>query len=302
MEESYPLASAAILTGVLIGIVMLLRQSGVLSERAFVASPLRAGTLGLADVLLTVGLFILGVIGAGVTLELARHGLSRHHVATVVDGREMLMRMLVSQGGMLPAAAYIMVRASQCVEGGLGGFGLGVSRIPVAVVTVLKSIIVVFAATALMSMILPLIMVAVTGERPDAMAHDLLPLLRSEPWGLTKCGMIATAVVGAPIMEELLFRGLMQTAILQSGLLRSRWVVIVVVSCLFALIHTGVAQWYALPALFTLSLGLGYVYERSGSLYASMLMHAAFNAVQITVALNMPDEKATAFAAWIGNL
>ena len=48
------------------------------------------------------------------------------------------------------------------------------------------------------------------------------------------------------------------------------------------------ADWHALPALFVLSLGLGWLYERTGSLWAVMLMHALFNASQITFTLLMP--------------
>ncbi|AGA29909.1 CAAX amino terminal protease family [Singulisphaera acidiphila DSM 18658] len=50
---------------------------------------------------------------------------------------------------------------------------------------------------------------------------------------------------------------------------------IVLTSTLFALVHFP--QWPAPLAIFFLSLGLGYVFERSGSLIASMVMHALFN-------------------------
>ncbi|WP_254053388.1 CPBP family intramembrane glutamic endopeptidase [Singulisphaera sp. GP187] len=50
---------------------------------------------------------------------------------------------------------------------------------------------------------------------------------------------------------------------------------IVLTSTLFALVHFP--QWPAPLAIFFLSLGLGFVFERSGSLIAAMVMHALFN-------------------------
>jgi len=50
---------------------------------------------------------------------------------------------------------------------------------------------------------------------------------------------------------------------------------IVIISALFAVVH--LPQWPAPIAIFFLSLGLGVVYQRSGSLFASFVMHALFN-------------------------
>ncbi len=50
---------------------------------------------------------------------------------------------------------------------------------------------------------------------------------------------------------------------------------VILTSALFALLH--VEQWPAPLAIFFLSLGLGTVYQRSGSLVASFVIHALFN-------------------------
>jgi membrane protease YdiL (CAAX protease family) len=50
---------------------------------------------------------------------------------------------------------------------------------------------------------------------------------------------------------------------------------IVITSALFAAVH--LPQWPAPIAIFFLSVGLGLVYQRTGSLFASFLMHALFN-------------------------
>ena len=63
---------------------------------------------------------------------------------------------------------------------------------------------------------------------------------------------------------------------------------VLLTSSLFALVH--MPQWPAPLAIFLLSLGLGMVYQKTGSLVASFVLHAAFNGLStlalIWVALN----------------
>jgi membrane protease YdiL (CAAX protease family) len=65
-----------------------------------------------------------------------------------------------------------------------------------------------------------------------------------------------------------------------------RWPVIVAASTLFAVVHLGYVPPPGLPGLFVLGMGLGYVYERTGALWASMLLHLVFNAANIAVVLS----------------
>ena len=127
--------------------------------------------------------------------------------------------------------------------------------------------------------------------------------------------LIIGAVIVAPVSEELIFRGLLQSLLARLLAIRPivpfatpvpmppplpgdgftvapleylpipvpvpiespttamrTWAAIVITSVLFALMHPG----WTMPAIFTLSLCLGYVYERTGSLWASMTLHASF--------------------------
>jgi len=88
--------------------------------------------------------------------------------------------------------------------------------------------------------------------------------------------MAALAVLVAPLVEELMFRGLFQSMI--RSYLGRPWPAIAITSILFAGIHTNAEHW---PALFVLALGLGYSYEKSGSLLRPIFMHAMFNGVTI---------------------
>ena len=98
--------------------------------------------------------------------------------------------------------------------------------------------------------------------------------------------MIVAAVVVAPLLEEVVFRGLMQTALLRTLGEHRRWVVILLASIVFAATHVSAAIWQSLAALLVLSVALGYVYERTGSLWPSIVAHAGFNALNITLVLS----------------
>jgi membrane protease YdiL (CAAX protease family) len=88
---------------------------------------------------------------------------------------------------------------------------------------------------------------------------------------------VFSAVVMAPLAEELFFRGLVQSVLRRY--FRSPWVGIVLGSGLFAASHQP--QYQHMPALFVLGMVLGYNYERTGRLLAPVLLHAIFNAAMI---------------------
>jgi membrane protease YdiL (CAAX protease family) len=73
-------------------------------------------------------------------------------------------------------------------------------------------------------------------------------------------------------------------ALAERGLsLVRRWVVILVSMVVFTAVHFSFAEpnWEALPVLACLSVGLAYVYERTGNLWATMTLHCCFNGVNI---------------------
>jgi len=86
--------------------------------------------------------------------------------------------------------------------------------------------------------------------------------------------LIATAVVLAPVAEELFFRGILQTRLATS--LHSRWAALLIASACFGFVHSD--QYAAVVPLVAMGIILGYVYEATGSLVAPILIHAVFNA------------------------
>ena len=83
-----------------------------------------------------------------------------------------------------------------------------------------------------------------------------------------------------PAGGKMIFRGLFQTMI--RSYLGRPWPAIMLTSALFAAVHGNATHW---PALFVLSVGLGYAYEKSGSLFRPIFMHALFNGISILGAL-----------------
>jgi len=93
----------------------------------------------------------------------------------------------------------------------------------------------------------------------------------------TKIYFTLLAVVIAPVVEEMLFRGILLPAITRKAGVKPA---IIIVSVLFAAVHGHLPS--AVP-LFILStaLSLGYIYR--GSLVTSIAMHSFFNSLTIAV-------------------
>lgn len=83
---------------------------------------------------------------------------------------------------------------------------------------------------------------------------------------------IFVVVIAAPLVEELLFRGLLQRALVSH---LPVWGAIIISSFAFSLVH---GQLYAIPGLMSLSIAFGYIYHRTGSLRTNILLHIANNA------------------------
>ena len=97
--------------------------------------------------------------------------------------------------------------------------------------------------------------------------HQQLPLIIS---------VLLSAAIIIPILEEMIFRGLFQTML--RSFTGKAWLSIIITSVFFALIHINREHW---PALFVLSVGMGYSYEKSGSLFRPIFIHAFFNATSV---------------------
>jgi membrane protease YdiL (CAAX protease family) len=66
----------------------------------------------------------------------------------------------------------------------------------------------------------------------------------------------------------------------------ARWIAIIITSFTFALVHGAV---WMMPPIFFLSLCLGYLYERTANLWSVVFVHLLFNAVNITLFVNVAN-------------
>lgn len=93
---------------------------------------------------------------------------------------------------------------------------------------------------------------------------------------------VITIIIFAPIVEEILFRGFLQSFIRQH--LGSKQAIFIT-SVLFALFHYSPEQGFSnltiIASLFTFSLFLGLAYEKRQSLPSPIMLHSLFNAVNV---------------------
>lgn len=124
----------------------------------------------------------------------------------------------------------------------------------------------------------------ITGATPAPIAHATLQTIvtdAAQPWAVA---LMVGAVIGAPIVEEVVYRVFVQSALLRlSG---SPWVAIVATSAAFAGVHAPSVPYYALFPLFTLAVAMGLAYERTRRLGVPIVMHMGFNAANIALALS----------------
>jgi membrane protease YdiL (CAAX protease family) len=157
-----------------------------------------------------------------------------------------------------------------------------------------------FAAFVDLLTVWPLMMAAITltmligkfvfGPDYEISQHEQLEMISVYSQWQLRVLVFIVAVVMAPVLEEMIFRGLFQTVI--RSFLETRdsklggryhaWIAIFISSGLFSMVHGNIPHW---PALFLLGVCLGYAYEKSGSLFRPIFIHSLFNATSIITVL-----------------
>lgn len=131
-------------------------------------------------------------------------------------------------------------------------------------------------------LLVPLVYWPLRNIWPDAFSSEDIERRAQDLWDKAQGGWIVALIVvvaiGAPLIEELVYRGLILQA-LQGRL--NDWLALVVSALWFAAIHLQPVE---LPGLFAFALVLGYCFQRSGRLGTSILAHVAFNATGLLLA------------------
>jgi membrane protease YdiL (CAAX protease family) len=124
--------------------------------------------------------------------------------------------------------------------------------------------------------ILQLLWTLVTGDPPPPINQPILPV---DPTPVQIALGTLAVVLGAPFGEEVFFRGFL------FGSLRSRFSFLpaaTMSAAVFALFHV---QPLLVLVMVFVGVGLAYLYERRGSLAASIAAHGMFNLIGFTVIL-----------------
>lgn len=114
------------------------------------------------------------------------------------------------------------------------------------------------------------------GQDYEIQAHPGLEQLMHSPQQSLKVVLLIMAIVIAPLSEELIFRGIIQNVIV--AYTQKPWLAIGATAFVFAMVHGNPTHW---PSLFILSLAIGYSYEKSGSLWRPIFIHALFNGITV---------------------
>jgi hypothetical protein len=140
-------------------------------------------------------------------------------------------------------------------------------------------------ASQLLDLVISLL---VQTEGPDQVAVRYFKSTFGSPGQMTIA--LFTILIMAPVLEEFLFRGCLQTFVKKR---LGPKAAILISSVIFALFHfspsQGISNFSLLPALFIFAGFLGFTYERQGSLLASITLHATFNATSALRILFLPE-------------
>jgi len=232
------------------------------------------------------GIFCLGLLvwlfSQSLAAEMVRPQQTSATTAPATQPAENTPRQLVAASvvSAIAVSAALIISNIYIRQNGLQKVGLTRRLLPkgitIGIISILVALPLVFVATALTQATWD----AIGYEHPNA--HELLRFLRDASPSLQTLTIIS-AVALAPVAEELLFRGHLQTAILytidrEGNSAAARWIAILLASIVFTAFHI---ELWMMPPIFCLSLCLGYVYERTGNLWVSILIHASFNAANV---------------------
>jgi len=204
--------------------------------------------------------------------------------AAELSTMDMAKRVVLAQViGQLPVLLYLIWRVS-AVPRGLRLIGIIPGRPGRDLLWGMLGLIV--SVPLVMGTIQAVIVVGqVFGQEPPVIGHEMLRAMNESDSLLATALIACSAVLIAPVLEEAIFRGLFQSVLAEVLGVSMRWPIVLVSALVFSLIHIGAADWQTLPGLFVLGVVLGWMYERSGSLWPSIVVHVGFNALNIVIML-----------------
>lgn len=212
--------------------------------------------------------------------------LVRKFMGDLPDWLDYFQSNLIYLFGELVAIAIMIIIVIFCFPRRLSGFGLKIKTIPGDFAAAFVNLLAVWPLIGVATLLTLYLGEMFWGQDYQMQRHEQLKVITENPQLPLRIMVVVTAVVIAPLLEEMLFRGLFQTMIRSylDEFTDGAWPAIVITSVLFISSHADLSHW---PALFVLSMCLGYSYEKSGSLIRSIFIHAMFNGVIIISVLSV---------------
>lgn len=245
-----------------------------LSEHTLQAAPSRLGQLMWADLLIGLGLWIVSTMIAA--------AVAARFTDTLDEQTQLVATGVAGTAGSLLTLAYIFARAHLALPRGVRQFGLRPWPRSDNWAVLGATLVAIFGTYIMLALVN--IIARLFGHSPPAIQHGLLQVIAESNQPAIVWTLIGLAVVAAPIIEEIIFRGLVQTVLVNQLPHVRRWVLILVASVLFAVVHVSIAP-LALPGYIVLAVALGYIYERTASLGPPILIHALFNGLNVLAAM-----------------
>jgi len=231
LSETTEMIAGAVALVAGITVLIALGMNGVFRERTFDHAPRRVGPINLADLAMVLGLFMLGLAAAAGAVQLLPRLLGDDPAWSLA------MQVILSPLAMIPAVACGGWVMHHRLHGGLSAWGIDPVSLRKALLRGPAAFILALPVVTLIAG-LAYQVADWLGQPPPAVAHQTLRMLIDTRPDAPTLGVIALGVVVlAPLVEELLFRGIVQTTLAQPHVLGGRWRAILATSAVFAVIH-----------------------------------------------------------------
>lgn len=221
--------------------------------------------------ILLAGVTTWGVLGPSVYASVVQPAAATRGVVQFTDAQQ------VRASALSGFSAIVVLLLGNVVlrRGGLRRMGLGPEALPRSLLPGIVGILIIMPPLIWATLGVEMLFRALGISHPAK--HAMLQVLdQTEDIGLASL-LIVTALVIAPVFEELLFRGHLQSLLLYA--LGRRWLAIVLPSALFAAVH----PWWTQAPIFLLAVCLGWAYEHRGNLWTPIVMHSLFNGISVVL-------------------
>ena len=189
--------------------------------------------------------------------------------------RALANNLIMGFSSVITIGAIILL-GHRCFARRLKGFGLGCRRLHKDLGAASVNLLVAWPLVLALILIVTAIQQGLHGPDYQMQQHQELTFLVQYDNASLRWSIVILAVILAPIVEELVFRGILQSSI--RSVINLPWLAIALSSTAFAMSHANKEHW---PSLFVLGGAMGYAYEKNGSLWQAIFVHALFNGITI---------------------